>query len=134
MTGVKINRDAEGWFLAKIGAQVKKVTRMVAADCIANCPVDSGDLVSTIKVRFPGQLRGVVSVGGRGPLVESAPYWKYVEWGTAPHWIDSTGPWSLRSDEGVYFGRRVWHPGTTATHFMSNAIYKRRKLERSAVR
>lgn len=128
-SGVKTNRDFEGWFLAKIGGQVKKITREVRDDAIANCPVDSGDLVSTIKARYPGQLQGVVSVGGKGPLVESAGYWRIVEWGSAPHWINSHGTWSLRSDEGVYFGRRVWHPGTVATHFMSRALYKRRRLD-----
>ena len=128
MADVKKDRDFEGWFLAKIGGQVRRITRLVRDDCIAGCPVDSGDLVSTIKARFPGQLRGIVSVGGRGPLVESAPYWRYVEWGTAPHWIDSHGPWPLRDDHGNVFGRRVWHPGTRATHFMSNACYQRRRL------
>lgn len=127
-SGVKINRDFEGRFLAAIGAQVKKITREVRDDAIAGCPVDSGDLVSTIRMRFPGGLRGQVVVGGKGPLVTSAGYWKFVEYGTAPHWIDSTGPWSLRSDEGVYFGRRVWHPGTTANPFMRTALYQRRRL------
>lgn len=133
-SGVRKDKDFEGWFLARIGVQVKKITLAVAADAIAGCPVDSGDLVSTIRTRFPGQLRGFVVVGGRGPLVDSAPYWAHVEYGTAPHWIDSTGPWSLKSDEGVYFGRRVWHPGTQANPFMRNALYQRRRLDRSVVR
>lgn len=134
MAHVKINRDFEGRFLAAIGTQVKKITRAVRDDAIAGCPVDSGDLVSTIGMRFPGQLHGQVTVGGKGPLVESAPYWKIIEWGSVPHWIDSTGPWSLRSDDGVYFGRRVWHPGTRATYFMSKALYQRRRLDRTVVR
>ncbi len=134
MADVKVDRDFEGRFLATIGANVKKITRAVRDDAIANCPVDSGDLVSTIKMRFPGELRGQVTVGGKGPLVESAGYWRVVEWGSAPHWIDSTGDWSLRSDEGVYFGRRVWHPGTTATFFMSRALYQRRRLDRTVIR
>ena len=133
MADVDLNRAFEGWFLAKVGYQVKKITRAVRDDAIAGCPVDSGDLVSTIKMRFPGQLRGYVTVGGRGPLVERADYWAHVEYGTAPHWIDSHGPWSLRSDEGVYFGRRVWHPGTTAQPFMRNALYQRRRLSEAAV-
>lgn len=128
VTGVKRNSGFEGWFLAKIGGQVRRVTRLVRDDCIAGCPIDSGDLVSTIKARFPGNLHGVISIGGRGPLVDSAPHWRYVEYGTAPHWIDSHGTWSLKSDEGVYFGRRVWHPGTRANPFMRNAIYQRRRL------
>lgn len=133
-TGVRANRDFEAWFLARVGAQVKKITRAVAADAIAGCPIDSGDLVSTIKVRFPGQLRGYVSVGGRGPLVQNAPYWRYVEYGTAPHWIESHGTWPLRDDDGTVYGRRVWHPGTTAQPFMRNALFQRRRLDRSVAR
>ena len=133
VTGVKRNPGFEGWFLARVGGQVRRITRLVADDAIAGCPVDSGDLVSTIKTRFPGNLHGIVSVGGSGPLVESAPYWKHVEYGTAPHWINSTGSWSLKSDEGVYFGRRVWHPGTQANPFMRNACYQRRKLGLTSV-
>lgn len=133
MSGVKINREFEAWFLARVGRQVRRITNQVRDDCIAGCPVDSGDLVSTIKSRFPGQLKGYVSVGGSGPLVDSAPHWRFVEYGTAPHWINSHGSWSLKSDEGVYFGRRVWHPGTQANPFMRNALYQRRKLDRTSV-
>ncbi len=133
MADVKQNPGFEGWFLARIGGQVRRITRLVRDDAIAACPIDSGDLVSTIKMRFPGQLRGVVSVGGKGPLVESAPHWRYVEWGTAPHWINSTGPWPLRDEHGNVFGRRVWHPGIRATHFMSNAVYQRRRLTGGSV-
>lgn len=127
-SGVKQNRGFEGWFLARVGAQVRRITNEVRDDAIAGCPIDSGDLVSTIKSRFPGQLRGIVSVGGRGPLVDSAPHWRFVEYGTAPHWIDSHGPWPLRDDHGNVFGRRVWHPGTTANPFMRRALYQRRRL------
>lgn len=134
MGGVQRNPGFEGWFLAKIGGQVKKITRAVMLDAIAGCPVDSGDLVSTIKTRYPGQLRGIVSVGGSGPLVASAPHWRYVEYGTAPHWINSTGPWPLRDEYGNVFGRRVWHPGTQANPFMRNALYQRRRLDRSVAR
>ncbi len=125
---IRMNTRFEGWFLAKIRGQVRKVTEAVALDAIAGCPVDTGDLVSTIRTRYPGGLRGYVVVGTKGAFGD-APHWRFVEYGTAPHWIDSTGPWSLRSDEGVYFGRRVWHPGTPATHFMRNAIYRRRRLD-----
>lgn len=134
VSGIKKDESFEGWFLARVGAQVRKITRAVRNDAIAGCPVDSGDLVSTIKVRFPGQLRGYVTVGGTGPLVNAAPYWQHVEYGTAPHWINSHGDWSLKSDEGVYFGRRVWHPGTDANPFMRNALYQRRRLDRMVAR
>lgn len=128
VTDVKKNPGFEGWFLARVGTHVKKITRAVRDDAIAGCPVDSGDLVSTIKARFPGGLKGYVTVGGRGPLVTSAPYWAHVEYGTAPHWINSHGPWPLRDEHGNVFGRRVWHPGTTAQPFMRGALYQRRRL------
>lgn len=131
MARVRASRDWESWFLAHVGANVRAVTRAVADDARAECPVDSGDLVSTIAVRFPGKLQGIVKVGGRGPLAHDVDYWSYVEYGTPPHWIASRGPWSLRSDEGVYFGRRVWHPGTQANPFMRRALYRKRRLSRA---
>lgn len=131
MARVRANRDWESWFFTHVGAQVKAITEAVADDARAGCPVDSGDLLSTIGTRYPGRLRGVVKVGGRGILAHDVDYWADVEYGTAPHWITSHGPWSLRSDEGVYFGRRVWHPGTQAQPFMRPAIYRRRRLSKA---
>jgi hypothetical protein len=120
MARVRRNPEFDAWFLAAVGANVKKVTEEVALDAMAHCPVDSGDLVESIATRYPGKLHGVVIVG--------TDHWAHVEYGTPPHEIKSTGPWSLRSDEGVYFGRRVWHPGTEAQPFMRPALYRRRKL------
>lgn len=133
MARVRAERGWESYFLAHVGAQVRAVTRAVADDARAECPVDSGDLLSTIGTRFPGQLHGVVKVGGRGPLAHDVDYWAAVEYGTPPHWITSHGSWSLRSDEGVYFGRRVWHPGTQANGFMRRALYRKRALGRARV-
>lgn len=130
MARVRPARNWESWFLAQVGAQVKAITEAVADDARAECPVDSGDLVTTIGTRYPGGLHGVVKVGGRGVLAD-VDYWAAVEYGSAPHWITSHGSWSLRSDEGVYFGKRVWHPGTQAQSFMRTALYRRRRLSRS---
>jgi hypothetical protein len=68
-----------------------------------------------------------VKAGGRGVLGD-VDYLKAVLYGTPPHWIKSHGRWSLRSDEGVYFGPRVWHPGTRANNFMGRALYRKRAL------
>lgn len=122
MARVKRNREFESWFTAHVGAQVKRVTEAVAADAIAGCPIDSGDLVESIRVRYPGKLRGVVIVG--------TDHWAPVEFGSVPHWIVSHGEYSLHDpEEGVYFGRRVWHPGTAAQPFMRPALYRKRRLE-----
>lgn len=128
MARVRPARNWESWLLAHVGAQVKVITEAVADDARAECPVDSGDLVTTIGTRYPGGLHGVVKVGGRGVLAHDVDYWAAVEYGSAPHWITSHGKWSLRSDEGVYFGLRVWNPGHAAQPFMRPALYRRRRL------
>jgi hypothetical protein len=52
----------------------------------------------------------------------TAPYARYVNSGTPPHSIDSTGPWPLRNRAtGQVFGRHVNHPGTAATHFVEKS-------------
>lgn len=127
MSHVRRNPEFDGWFLAHVGAQVKMITEAVARDAISECPVDSGDLVESIGTRYPGELHGVVIVG--------TDHWQFVEYPTAPHWITSTGAWSLHNAEtDVYFGRRVWHPGTQAQPFMRTALYRKRKLGRAAIR
>jgi len=113
----------EAWFDAAQGKGVRKITEAIADDARAGCPIDSGDLVLSIKARFPGGKRGVVVVGG-----PDAPYWADVEYGSRPHTIRSHGPWSLRSDEGEYFGPVVHHPGTPAQPFMRPALYQKRRL------
>jgi hypothetical protein len=131
---VRVNPGLDSWITAHVGSNVHKVTEAVARDAIAGCPVDSGDLVSTIRTYYPGKLNGIVIIGGNSRLATDVDYWAYVEYGTAPHWIDSHGDWSLRSDDGRYFGRRVWHPGTRANPFMRRALMQQRRLDRSVIR
>lgn len=127
MARVRVNRDFESWFTAHVGANVRQVTEAVARDAIAGCPIDSGDLVESIGTRYPGKLRGVVTVG--------TDHWAPTEFGSRPHWIDSHGDWSLHNAEtGEYFGRRVWHPGTPEQPFMRPALYRKRKLTKTGVR
>lgn len=117
------------YFRAYVGHQVKRVTEAVATDCIAGCPIDSGDLVETIRTSYPGQLRGLVRVGGSYGFAIDVDYWASVEYGSAPHIIESHGPWSLHNDEtDEYFGRVVHHPGTPAQPFMRPALFRRRRL------
>jgi hypothetical protein len=122
-------KNLEAWMTARVGPQVRAVTEAVADDARAGCPVDSGDLVSTIRTYYPGKLKGVVIVGGKGPLATDVGYWAPVEFGSAPHWIESHGDYPLRDEHGNIFGRRVWHPGTTPQPFMRPALYRRRKLK-----
>ncbi|HEX8106105.1 MAG TPA: hypothetical protein VF516_00190 [Kofleriaceae bacterium] len=116
---IRVNHGYEAWFLAVQGKSVRKLTEDIADDARAGCPIDSGDLVESIGTRYPGGLRGIVVVG--------TDHWVPTEYGSPPHIIYSHGPWSLRSDEGEYFGRVVHHPGTPAQPFMRPALYQRRK-------
>lgn len=53
----------------------------------------------------------------------TADYGGFVNDGTPPHVIRSTGPWPLRNRAtGQVFGQVVNHPGTQATHFITRAV------------
>jgi hypothetical protein len=88
----------------------------VASDARRYCPVDTGDLVGSIRARG-----NVVWVG--------TDHWAPTEYGSRPHLIVSHGPWPLRNREtGQVFGRVVHHPGTPAQPFMRPAVYMQRGL------
>jgi hypothetical protein len=90
----------------------------------ADCPVDKSPdrlpgkhLINTIY--FEVRNDGTIILGA------SAPYALYVECGTAPHPIDSHGPWPLRSRSGQVFGQHVNHPGTRAQPFLRPQLFRR---------
>jgi hypothetical protein len=51
-------------------------------------------------------------VGSDATSLSGYPYPLGLELGTAPHDIESHGPYPLRDKHGTVFGRRVHHPGT----------------------
>jgi len=125
---IRPNPAFRSYFKAYQGVQVKAVTEAVLLDCIAGCPIDSGDLVESLDTRYPGELRGLVTVGGEG-----AEHWATVEYGSRPHIIESHGPWSLHNvEEDEYYGQVVHHPGTPEQPFMRPALYRRRRLVRAS--
>lgn len=80
---------------------------------------NSGDLPLPVS----GRLRSSVAVGklpdGSVIVGPTASYAQYVNDGTPPHEIRSTGPWPLRNRAtGQVFGPVVHHPGTTGVHFI----------------
>lgn len=119
MARLDVHEGYRAYFKAAEGRSVRKITEEVANDARAGCPIDSGDLVDSIGTRFPGALVGVVTVG--------TDHWHETEYGSRPHLIHSHGPWSLRSDEGEYFGPVVRHPGTPMQPFMRPALYRQRR-------
>lgn len=119
-THLTVHEQYRAYFKAAEGKGVRKITEAIADDARAGCPIDSGDLVDSIGTSYPGELRGIVTVG--------TDHWRETEYGSAPHLIHSHGRWSLRSDEGEYFGRTVHHPGTPEQPFMRPALYRKRSL------
>jgi hypothetical protein len=76
----------------------------------------SGYLRSSIRsIRQPD---GAIWIG------PTADYGGYVNDGTVPHVIESSGPWPLRNRAtGQVFGRVVHHPGTRAVHFVEDSLH-----------
>lgn len=84
--------------------------------------VRTGRLLSTIDTRvIPQKRRTWVAVvaGGKG-----ITYTGYEHDGTAPHEIRARRKKALRFmiDGQVVFRKRVWHPGTTGTLFLTMAL------------
>jgi hypothetical protein len=77
-------------------------------------------------LRPSGYLRSSIHAFrlGDGSVIvgPTADYASYVNDGTGPHDINSTGSWPLRNRAtGQVFGPHVHHPGTKATHFVERA-------------
>jgi hypothetical protein len=61
--------------------------------------------------------------GGGYLIGPTANYGKWVNNGTPPHIIRSTGPWPLRNRAtGQIFGPLVHHPGTKGAHFVEATV------------
>jgi hypothetical protein len=118
-----------------------------AAAVIANgqkrrCPVSpvypayaSGGVPVAGGTRYPGDfplrasgylrssIRAVRQADGSIWIGPTADYGGYVNDGTPPHEIDSSGPWPLRNRAtGRVFGRHVHHPGTRGAHFVERSL------------
>ncbi len=62
-----------------------------------------------------------------------APYARFVDQGTAPHWIFPRNSQVLRwfgEFEATIFARRVYHPGTKAVHFIERTKEAMRQVLR----
>lgn len=90
-------------------------------------PVLRRRLAGDLPLRPSGYLRNSITrewaEDGSVLIGPTAPYGAYVNDGTPPHGIDSTGPWPLRNRaSGQVFGRHVNHPGTQPTHFVEKSV------------
>lgn len=98
----------------------KSLTRsIVEAEtiCIREAPVKTGTLRRSIGHSHPCFLR--VDLTG-------VKYWRYVQFGTAPHIITPRGNGLLvwKDDSGTHAAKKVNHPGTKANPFITRTLKK----------
>lgn len=95
-----------------------KIAADVATDARRYAPVDTGELVSSIKVHR------------RGPYTRRihahAPHAAWVEYGTAPHIIRPNSKKALHWVGARHPVAVVHHPGTRAQPYLRPAVYQRR--------
>lgn len=114
MLGVKedVNKNA-----------VEPLTQAVYLDVVRYTPVNTGDLVSHIRVETVGG-EGRISVSG---FAGAKMMW--IEYGTPAHTIRPNRKRVLANRAtGQIYGKLVHHPGTEAQFPMRRATYKRRSL------
>ncbi len=108
-----------GGFFARLHEAIRptmeNVARDIEADIIRNAPVDSGDMVKTVKRRGT-----TITVG--------TDYWHFVEYGTRAHVIRPRTKKALWWPDAQHPVKRVWHPGTKAQPFIRPAATRQRRL------
>lgn len=110
----------------QVQANMEPRVDTVVSAAKAFAPVKTGRLKNSIRKRMRGAT-GRFSSRGAGvvsyEVLVAVPYAGFVVKGTAPHIIQSTGPWPLRNREtGQVFGPTVRHPGTKPNDFLSRAL------------
>lgn len=92
------------------------ISRRLRNELTLTCPVDTGRLRSSIKVKPYGE----------GLIIWMADYGKFVEFGTPPHIIKPKTKEALRfkpkGEKNFVFAKSVKHPGTRPNPFIRTAI------------
>jgi len=92
-----------------------QVAAEVEQDIKRNAPVDSGELVRSVRRR--GNI-----------ITISAPHWHFVEYGTEPHIIRPRTKQALWWPGARHPVKMVRHPGTQAQPFIRPAALRQRRL------
>lgn len=90
----------------------------VLNDMVETCPVDTGRLVNDLDAEVIGKDARIGAA--------TMPYAIYVEEGAAPHEIWPNSKKALYWEGAAHPVKMVNHPGSPATHFMKNALYRER--------
>ena len=127
---------------ANVAAAMEYLSGAVLQEMKARCPVSQVQPIYATKgatvpggrrfagdapLRPSGYLRSscrrLREADGGYLIGPTAPYALWVNNGTPPHEIESTGPWPLRNRAtGQVFGRVVHHPGTRPQPFIVESL------------
>lgn len=114
---VRVRMEGGFWIRLReaIRPTMENVAREVEADIRRNAPVDSGDLVRTIKRRGTE-----ITIG--------TDYWHFVEYGTRGHIIRPRTKKALWWPGASHPVAKVYHPGTRPQPFIRPAVTRQRRL------
>lgn len=116
---IRLDPSADAHLDAALAQTLTHVVQDIAADARALVRVDTGRLKNSIEWEISG-LTGRVST--------DVSYWRYVEYGTAPHVIRPKTKKALHWEGAAHPVAKVNHPGTAAYPFMRPALLKPREL------
>jgi len=90
------------------------IARRFRNELVLKCPVDTGRLRASIKVK----------VEGNSLIIWMVNYGKYIEFGSPPHVIKPKDKKALKFKSGndVVFSKEVRHPGSRPNPFIRTAI------------
>jgi HK97 gp10 family phage protein len=96
------------------------VSNDLRTELVRSCPVDEGVLKASITMKIDG---GEITI-------DMVDYWKYVEYGTAPHVITPKNPdgvlhWKKGGED--FFAKWVNHPGTRPQPFIRDTFNRKLK-------
>lgn len=115
----RVRVQMTGGFFARIREAVRptmeNLAREIEADIRRNAPVDSGELVRSVKRH------------GTTITIE-AEHWHFVEYGTRPHIIRPRSKRALWWPDADHPVKSVYHPGTKPQPFIRPAATRQRRL------
>jgi hypothetical protein len=114
---IRLDPSADAHLDAALAHAMGRVVQAIAADAQRLVPVNTG--------RLKGSIQWEVS-GTTGRVSTDVPYWKYVEYGTAPHVITPKTKRALYWEGAAHPVARVNHPGTAAQPFLRPALLTHR--------
>lgn len=103
---------------SEINKFMKNLADDVLNDMQEHCPVDTGALLADLESEVHEKTARIGAA--------TVPYAIYVEEGVGPHEITPDTAGALFWPGAPHPVDVVHHPGTDATHFMKNALYKER--------